>query len=113
MSEQPSVLPPEPWYTSPVQIGAVIAALAQVASILIRWLGLPVTDAQLEQYSADALQLVTIGAGLYAIVKRQQSVVAPLTLTRKGAEQKAVTNPPLLAADPTKIPRPPQETPGA
>lgn len=96
------VLPPEPWYTSPVQIGAVIAALSQIASILIRWFGLPVSDAQLEQYSADALQLVTIGAGLYAIWKRQVSPVAPLTLTRTGADQMKASTPPLLDSDPTR-----------
>lgn len=81
-------LPAAPWYTSAVQISAVIAAATQVASIVIRWFGLPVTDEQIDVYAADVLQLVTIGAAVYAIVKRGKSDIAPLTLTKAGAEKK-------------------------
>jgi hypothetical protein len=102
MNQQQSVLPAEPWYESHVQINLVVASLAQVASILIRWFGLPVTDAELDIYAADALQIVTIAAGLYAIVKRGKSAVAPLTLTLNKANAMNAANPPLLDSNPTK-----------
>lgn len=102
------IIPPAPWYTSPTQVAALIAAVSQLASILIRWFGLPITDAQLDEYSADALQVVTILAGVWAMVKRQQSAIAPLTMTRKGAEAKAAANPPLLDTDPSKVKKTPE-----
>lgn len=37
--------------------------------------------------------------------KRQTSAVAPLTMTASGAVMKSMTNPSLLDADPTKIPK--------
>jgi len=101
-NEQQPILPPEPWYNSPVQVAAVVAALSQLASILIRWLGLPVTDEQIDTYSADALQFVTIAFGIWAIVKRQTSAVAPLTMTAGGAARQTAAHPPLLDSDPTK-----------
>lgn len=100
------LIPAAPWYTSPAQVAGVVAGLSQIASILIRWFHLGITDEQLQGYSADALQLVTIGAGLWAMYHRQQSALAPLTLTRKGAEAKTAANPPLLDSDPTKIKKP-------
>jgi hypothetical protein len=100
-SGQP-LIPPQPWYTSPIQIAGVVAGLSQVVSILIRWFGLHITDAQLQAYSADALQIVTILAGAYAIVRRQRSQLAPLTLTRRGANKLANANPSLLTSDPSK-----------
>lgn len=96
------IIPPAPWYTSPAQVAGVIAGLSQIASILIRWFHLGITDEQLQQYSADALQLVTIGAGLWAMYHRQTSAVAPLTFTRKGADALTQSNPPLLDSDPSK-----------
>lgn len=36
--------------------------------------------------------------------RRQTSPIAPLTMTRKGADTKAAINPPLLDADPSKKP---------
>lgn len=108
MSEQQSLLPAAPWYSSSVQVAAVVAGLSQLASILIRWVGLPVTDVQLDIYTADALQFVTIGAGLLAVLKRGNSAVAPLTLTAGGAAKQNAANPPMLDADPTKTPAPQQ-----
>lgn len=105
-SQQQSVLPAEAWYHSPVQVAAVIAAASQLASIVIRWFGLPITDEQIETYSADALQFVTIASSVWAIVKRQTSAVAPLTLTAGGAARQTTANPPLLDADPTKTQEP-------
>jgi len=96
------IVPHAPWYTSTAQVAGVIAGLSQVASILIRWFHLGITDEQLQVYSADALQLITIGAGVWAMVSRQQSPIAPLTLTRKGADSLNQLNPPILEADPTK-----------
>ncbi len=103
------LIPAAPWYTSPSQVAGVIAGLSQIASILIRWFHLGITDEQLQGYSADALQLVTIAAGLWAMYSRQTSTLAPLTMTRKGAAKLTIRNPPLLDADPRKVPPTPTE----
>lgn len=88
-TKESPLLPPEPWYHSPVQVGAVIAAAAQIVSILVRWFGLPVTDEQIDGYTADASQLVAIVAGVFAIIKRKNSEIQPLTLTAGSAASKA------------------------
>jgi len=103
------LIPPAPWYTSPSQVAGVIAGLSQIASILIRWFHLGITDEQLQGYSADALQIVTIAAGLWAMYSRQTSSIAPLTMTRKGADALTAANPPLLDVDPRKKPSTPTE----
>lgn len=101
-SIQPAI-PAAPWYTSPAQVSGLIAGLSQVASILIRWFHLGITDEQIQMYSADLLQLVTIAAGAYAMYQRQTSALAPLTLTKAGAEAKTAANPPIMPVDPTKV----------
>jgi len=82
-----------PWWTSAVQVNAVIAVAAQAISILMRLLAryveIPVTDEHLQLIVADVTQLVAIVFGGIAIVKRQTSPIQPLTLTTKGAETKA------------------------
>jgi hypothetical protein len=106
MSDQQPVLPATVWYESEVQVRAVIAAAAQVVSILLRIVGryteLSITT---DMLVADVTQLLAIWFGVLAIIKRQTSAVAPLTLTTTGAAMKSMTNPSLLDADPTKVPK--------
>lgn len=108
---QPSpLIPHEAWYTSAVQVNAVIAAVAQVASITLRIVG-RFTDAvpaeSIELIVADLTQMLAIVFGVIAIIKRQTSQLAPLTLTAKRAADFAAQNPSILPADPTKITMPP------
>lgn len=42
------IIPPAPWYTSPTQVAGVVAGLSQIASIMIRWFNLGITDEQLQ-----------------------------------------------------------------
>lgn len=117
MSEQQPVIPPAPWYTSEVQVRAVIALAAQLVSIILRVVGryteLSITTELVDAVVADVTQGLAILFGILAITKRSSSPVAPLTLTAKGAEAKAAENPPLLPADPTRVPSPPKEPPNA
>jgi hypothetical protein len=109
MSDQQPVLPATVWYESEVQVRAVIAAAAQVVSILLRIVGryteLSITTDMIDMLVADVTQLLAIWFGVLAIIKRQTSAVAPLTLTTTGAAMKSMTNPSLLDADPTKVPK--------
>lgn len=104
---QAPVIPPAPWYTSDVQVRLVVALGAQLVSIVFRTLELAGVHIHIEQTNLDAIvanitQGVAVVFGVLAIVKRQQSPVAPLTLTKKAADQKAIDNPPVLPVDPTK-----------
>jgi len=82
-----------PWWQSAVQVNAVIAAVAQIASIVLRivarYTDISVSDADIQLLVADITQVAAIGFGIVAIVKRQRSEIQPLTLTTKGAEAKA------------------------
>lgn len=108
MNEQ-SLLPPEPWYRSEVQVRAVIALGAQLVSILLRAVGryteLQFSSEQLDLIMADITQGVAIWFGVLAVIKRQTSTVQPLTLTAGSAAAKAATSTSLLDADPTKTPK--------
>lgn len=109
MSDTPQpLLPAEPWYHSEVQVRAVIALLAQLVSVVLRivskYTEVSVTTEMIDAIVADVTQGIAILFGMLAIVKRQSSAVAPLTLTAAGAEKKTATNPPMLEADPTKNP---------
>lgn len=90
MNEQ--LLPAAPWYTSAVQVNAVIALAAQLVSVLFRLAGhVPgweITTQLADAVVADLTQLLTIVFGVIAIITRQRSTVAPLALTRKAAEAK-------------------------
>jgi hypothetical protein len=109
MTEPQPLLPAAPWYTSEVQVRAVIAAAAQLISILLRIVGkyteLSITTDMVDAIVADVTQGVAVVFGVLAITKRQSSQVAPLTLTANGAALRDVGNPPLLDADPTKVPK--------
>jgi hypothetical protein len=113
MSDPQPLLPPIPWYESEVQLRAVLAMAAQLLSILTRiadHLGLHVqfSGADIDAIFADLTQGAAIWLGALAIIKRQKSQVAPLTLTAGAAAVQVVTNPPLLDADPTKVPKEPK-----
>lgn len=114
MNDQQPVLPPQAWYTSEVQVRAVIALGAQLISIVFRMLGrytdLDITTEMIDAIVADLTQATAIIFGALAVTKRGNSAVAPLTLTAGSAAARAVQNPPLLDTDPTKIPQPPKET---
>lgn len=115
MNDQQPILPPAPWYTSEVQVRAVIAIGGQLVSLIFRTLpmvGLNIDTAliDVDALVANASQGVAIVFAGMAIMKRQQSSVAPLTLTAGSAAVRTVQNPPLLDTDPTKIPQPPKET---
>lgn len=79
-------LPPAPWWTSNVQVSAVIAAGAQVVSVLFRLAGhVPgwqITTQLADSIVADLTQLMTVGFGIAAVIYRQRSSIAPLTLTK-------------------------------
>lgn len=109
MNEQQPILPPAPWWTSEVQVRAVIALGAQLISILFRILGryteIAVTTDMIDALVADLTQATAIIFGAMAVMKRSSSAVAPLTLTAGSAALRNVQNPPLLDADPTKVQR--------
>lgn len=109
MTDQQPILPAVPWWESEVQVRAVIAAAAQVVSILLRIVGrytdLSVTTDMVDLVVADVTQILAIVFGVLAIIKRQTSAIAPLTMTTTGAAMKSLTNPSLLDSDPTKTPK--------
>ena len=109
MSDTQPIIPAAPWYTSEVQVRAVIAALAQLVSIALRIVGkyteLSITTDMVDAIVADVTQGVAVVFGVLAVTKRQTSAVAPLTMTRKGADDQTRINPPLLDSDPTKLPK--------
>jgi hypothetical protein len=109
MTDQQPVLPPAPWYTSEVQVRAVIAAAAQLVSIALRVIGkyteLSITTDMVDAIVADVTQAAAVIFGILAVTKRQTSAIAPLTITAKQAEVMSQITPPLLDADPTKLPK--------
>jgi hypothetical protein len=114
MSNEPQpLLPAAPWYESEVQLRAVLALAAQLVSIALRianhlGLELEISGADIDAIFADLTQGAAIWLGVLAIIKRQKSAVAPLTLTAEAAALRTVQNPPLLDSDPTKIPKEPK-----
>jgi hypothetical protein len=104
------VLPAQPWYTSPVQVQLVAAGFTQGISIIFRTIDLLGFELQLKHIDVDALGanlaqgLVLLFVGI-AWWKRQRSQVAPLTFSKQAAKEMTQSNPPLLASDPTKVPK--------
>jgi len=115
MNDQQPVLPPQAWYTSEVQVRAVIALAAQLISILFRILSrytdLEITTEMVNSLVADLTQATAIIFGALAVMKRGNSAVAPLTLTAGSAALRNIENPSLLDADPTKIHTPKETKP--
>ncbi|MES1993181.1 MAG: hypothetical protein V4457_06150 [Pseudomonadota bacterium] len=107
--EQPTtpVLPAQPWYTSPVFKGAAVAILSQLATALpslAAKFGLTSSD-KINAAVEGVLQVVSLAATGYALVKRVKSPTSPLTLNAKAAavhpntviaaSQTVTTNPPI------------------
>jgi hypothetical protein len=108
--QQQPVIPATPWWESEVQVRAVLAMGAQLVSVGIRIAGhlglqLQVSGSDIDALFADLTQGAAIWLGALAIIKRQKSAVAPLTLTSNGAAVQARDNPSILDVDPTKIPK--------
>lgn len=106
MSDAKSLLPAEPWWHSEVQLRAVIAIATQGVSVLLRIAGhfidVSITADMVNAVAADVTQGVAIFIGILAIVKRGNTSVAPLTLSKDSATLRNAQNPPILKADPTK-----------
>ncbi len=110
MTDPQPLLPATPWWESEVQLRAVLAMAAQLVSVALRiadhlGLHIQVSGADIDAIFADLTQGVAIWLGVLAIIKRQKSQVAPLTLTAGAAAAQTVINPPLLPNDPTKLPK--------
>lgn len=89
------------WYRSPVFVGALVSVLCQILA-LIGFGGIATED--VAKAVDGILQLVAIAAGAYAVWKRKQSTVQPLTLTQKGADNHPNT---IANAAPVLPPPPP------
>lgn len=100
----PPVLPHTPWYRSDVQLHIVLSLAAQAGSILARVAERWEWAAGLWPGSAaDAGQLLAVGFGLYAAIRRGSSTIAPLTLTAAGAAKQSADNPAIMAETGTTI----------
>lgn len=99
-----------PWYRSPVFVGVLVSAVAQVIPLAgIVGVKLNLTEDQLTQAAQGVLQLVSFGSALYALVKRKTSPLQPVTMTQKKADEKTAEMDTSLPLDPTELPRrPPQ-----
>lgn len=108
MNDTQPILPAAPWWTSEVQVRAVIAIAAQLVSIILRMVGryteVSITSDMVDAIVADLTQGVAVVFGLLAVTKRGNTNVAPLTLTKDAAALRNAKNPPILGADPTKEP---------
>lgn len=102
------VLPPAPWYESPVQVRLVAAGISQVISIAFRTVNafgftIEVGHVDVDAVGADLAQGIAGLALAWAWWKRQRSKIQPLTMTAKQAEDLTRVNPPVMASDPTKV----------
>lgn len=92
MSESTPILPPDPWYLSPVQVSQVIALVSGILSLLFGIVGyipgFEITTQASDAIVAKVSQVLTLGATLAGIVIRGRSPVHPLTLTAARAEAK-------------------------
>lgn len=92
--ETPPVLPATPWYESAVQRAAVAGIVTSVLSLGAQLFDLNI-DAQVINLKAGiVLQLANLAFSLAAIVRRKNSAIQPLTLTKAGAEVKNAATPP-------------------
>lgn len=77
-----------PWYQSKVYIGALVTLLSSLASLapkLFIAMGLATPDA-ITTFVNAAFQIIAVVAGMYTLVKRKNSPIQPLTLTKAAAE---------------------------
>lgn len=88
MADDTVILPAEPWYTSKVYIGAVTtiaSVLASLAPKVFAALGLTSPDA-VNVAVTSVFQVFALLAATYTATARAKSSVAPLTLTKVGAD---------------------------
>lgn len=92
-TKEAPLLPPAPWWTSEVQVRAVIAVVAQLISVLLRMIGryteVSLSTEDIDAVTADILQIVAIVFGGLAILKRKDSEIQPLTLSKGSAASQA------------------------
>ena len=110
MNEPQPLLPPEQLFASPLSVSLLKVAFAQLISIAFRMPGhfgyeIEVANLEVDSIAADFAQLVAFGFGVWAFIQRKRSKVQPLTFTQAGADALTKINPPMLGADPTKIPK--------
>lgn len=86
---QTPLLPAAPWYTSPVQRAAVLATLTSAIGLMIQLFNLSWDVQMVNAKMAIVGQIFNLGFSLWAVIRRQTSRIAPLTLTRKGADKQA------------------------
>lgn len=102
------IVPAAPWYESPVQVRLVSAGISGATSLVFRTIDLLGFEIQVKHIDVDALG-ANLGQGVAMVFlalawwKRQRSQLAPLTMTRKAADDQTRINPPVLAIDPTKV----------
>lgn len=101
---QSPVLPPEPWYKSPVQRAQVFAALSSIAAIAIPLFGFNIDISIINAKLGLVAQLVNLGFTLWGIMRRSNSSLQPLTLTKAGAAAKSDT----AQVDPSTLSKTPQ-----
>lgn len=92
-TKESPLLPPAPWWTSEVQVRAVVAVAAQLISVLLRMVGryteVSLSTEDIDTVTADILQIVAIVFGGLAILKRKDSEIQPLTLSKGSAASQA------------------------
>ena len=76
-----------PWYKSPVYIGAVVTILSTLGSLSPKLAGLLgiSTAADTATLVNNAFGIIALVAGVFTAIKRQTSIIQPLTLTAASA----------------------------
>lgn len=105
MADQP-ILPAEPWYTSKVYIGAIVAIVSQLAVVAPKvFAALGLTSPETIDAAVNHI-LETIGllAAIYTATARAKSKVAPLTINAAGAAEHPNTIASTASPPPAKQP---------
>ena len=107
-----------PWYTSPVMVSSIVSLLSTVGAVVPKLghvLNVWGTNGTIQVVEAG-LGLIAAAAAAYATSKRAGSAVAPLTLTKKAADQvnsngdTGKIQPSTASSDPL-VPHPPESKP--
>lgn len=94
MAEETPVLPATPWYESPVQRAAVAAIVTSAMALIAQLFELNIDLQTINAKAGIVLQLANLVFSGAAILRRKNSEIQPLTLTKAGAEAKNISNPP-------------------
>ena len=100
-----------PWYTSPVMVSSIVSLLSTLGAVVPKLghvLNVWGTNGTIQVVEAG-LGLIAAAAAAYATSKRAGSAVAPLTLTKKAADQGKI-QPSTASSDPL-VPHPPESKP--